>query len=59
MDLKLKFDAMDSTTEYKGRLVQLENQESPDSLRNMFSPTVNFKTINLLVALATQQGPIH
>ena len=59
MDLKLKFHVMDSTTEYKGRWVQLDNQEWPDSLRDVLSPTVNSRTINLLVALTAQQGTIH
>ena len=56
MDLKLKFDAMGNPTKYKGRLVVLGNQEWADSLREVFSPTVNSKTINLLLALAAQQG---
>jgi hypothetical protein len=58
MDLKLKFDAMGNPTKYKGRLVVLGNQEWADSFRDVFSPTVNSKTINLLLALAAQQGMI-
>ena len=56
MDLKLKFDAMGNPTKYKGRLVVLGNLEWAESLRDVFSPTVNSKTINLLLALAAQQG---
>ena len=56
MDLRLKHDAMGLPTKYKGRLVVLGNQEWGDNLRDVFSPTANTKTINLLLALATQQG---
>ena len=56
MDLRLKHDAMGNPTKYKGRLVVLGDQEWSDSLRDVFSPTANTKTINLLLALAAQQG---
>ena len=56
IDLKMKFDAMGLLTKYKARLVALGNQEWKDSLRDVFSPTANAKTINLLLALAAQQG---
>ena len=51
MDLRLKHDAMGLPTKYKGRLVVLGNQEWGDNLRDVFSPTANTKTINLLLAL--------
>ena len=56
MDLRLKRDAMGHPTKYKGRLVVLGDQEWSDSLRDVFSPTANTKTINLLLALAAQHG---
>jgi hypothetical protein len=56
MDFRLKHDAMGHPTKYKGRLVVLGDQEWSDSLRDVFSPTANTKTINLLLALAAQQG---
>jgi hypothetical protein len=56
IDLKLKFDAMGLETKYKARLVALGDQEWKDTLRDVFSPTANSKTINLLLALAAQQG---
>ena len=55
IDLKLKYDAKGHPTKYKARLVALGNQEWP-TLRDVFSPTINSKTINLLLALAAQQG---
>jgi hypothetical protein len=55
MDLKLKFDAMGKATKYKGRLVALGNQEWAN-LRDVFAPTINSKTINLLLALSAQEG---
>jgi hypothetical protein len=56
MDLRLKHDAMGHPTKYKGRLVVLGNQEWGDTLRDVFAPTVNARTINLVLALAAQQG---
>jgi hypothetical protein len=55
IDLKLKYDAKGHPTKHKARLVVLGNQEWP-TIREVFSPTVNSKTINLLLALAAQQG---
>jgi hypothetical protein len=56
MDLRLKHDALGHPTKYKGRLVVLGNQEWGDTLRDVFAPTVNSRTINLVLALAAQQG---
>jgi len=56
MDLKMKYDAMGNPTKYKGRLVVLGDQEWGDTLRDVFAPTVNSKTINILLAIAAQQG---
>jgi hypothetical protein len=58
IDLRLKFDAMGNPTKHKGRLVALGNTEWSDSNRDVYSPTVNTKTINLMLALAAQQGMI-
>ncbi len=40
----------------KGRLVALGNLEAPDPDRDLFSSTINNKTINLMFALAAQHG---
>ena len=56
MDLRLKFDAMGIPTKHKGRLVVLGDREWSDCLRDVFAPTINCKTINLLLAIAAQQG---
>jgi hypothetical protein len=47
---------MGAPTKYKGRLVVLGNQEWGDTLRDVFAPTVHPRTINLILALAAQQG---
>ena len=57
-DLKMKFDAMGLATKYKARLVALGDQEWKDTLRDVFSPTANSKTINLLLALAAQRSTV-
>ena len=56
MDLRLKFDAMAVPTKYKGRLVVLGDHQWSDCLRDVLAPTINCKTINLLLAIAAQQG---
>jgi hypothetical protein len=56
MDLRLKYDAMGLPIKYKGRLVVLGDQEWGDTLRDVFAPTVNTKTINILLAIAAHQG---
>ena len=40
----------------KGRLVALGNLEAPDLDRELFSPTINNKTTNLMFVLAAQHG---
>ena len=40
----------------KGRLVALGNLEAPDPDRDLFSPTINNKTIILMFALPAQHG---
>jgi hypothetical protein len=56
MDLKTKFTTVGEFLKHKARLVCLGNLEAPDPTRDLFSPTVNNKTINLMFALAAQQG---
>jgi hypothetical protein len=56
MDLKTKFTTIGEFLKHKARLVCLGNLEKPDPTRDLFSPTVNSKTINLMFALAAQQG---
>jgi hypothetical protein len=56
MDLKTKFTTVGEFLKHKARLVCLGNLEKPDPTRDLFSPTVNSKTINLMFALAAQQG---
>jgi hypothetical protein len=56
MDLKMKHNAMGAPTKYKGRLVVLGDQEWGDTLRDVFAPTIHPRTINLVLALAAQQG---
>jgi len=57
MDLKLKFNALGEILKFKARLVALGNLEWA-SLRDTYAPTVNAKTINLLLALAAQEKMI-
>ena len=57
MDLRTKVDAHGFKIKCKARLVALGNQEW-ESLRDTFAPTVNAKTINMLLALATQTDMI-
>ena len=56
MDLKCKRHTTGDLDKRKGRLVALGNLEAPDPDRDLFSPTVNNKTINLMFALAAQHG---
>jgi hypothetical protein len=56
MDLKCKRHTTGDSDKRKGRLVALGNLEAPDPDRDLFSPTVNNKTINLMFALAAQHG---
>ena len=51
MDLKTK-----RTGKRKARLVVLGNLEKVDVSRDLFSPTINNKTINLMFSLAAQHG---
>ena len=57
MDLKTKVDAMGNVTKRKARLVALGNLEW-ESIRDTYAPTVNAKTINLILALAAQERMI-
>jgi hypothetical protein len=43
-------------TKHKGRLVVLGDRKVSDGLRNVFAPTINCKSINILLAIAAQQG---
>ena len=56
MDLKTKYTTAGDFLKRKARLVALGNTEAPDPTRDLFSPTVNNKTINLMFALAAQHG---
>jgi len=56
MDLKCKRHTTGDLDKRKGRLIALGNLEAPDPDRDLFSPTVNNKTINLMFALAAQHG---
>jgi len=56
MDLKTKYTTAGEFLKRKARLVCLGNRETPDPTRDLFSPTVNNKTINLMFALAAQHG---
>jgi hypothetical protein len=56
MDLKIKLTTAGEYIKRKARLVCLGNLERPDPTRDLFSPTVNNKTINLMFALAAQHG---
>jgi len=47
MDLKCKRHTTGDLDKRKGRLVALENLEAPDPDRDLFSPSINNKTINL------------
>ena len=51
-----KFTTVGEFLKHKARLVCLGNHEAPDPTRDLFSPTVNNKTINLMLALTAQQG---
>ena len=57
MDLKTKVDAMREVTKRKARLVALSNLELK-SIRDTYAPTVNAKTVNLILALAAQERMI-
>ena len=57
MDLKTKINAMGEVTKRKARLVALGNLEW-ESIRDTYAPTVNAKTINLILALAAQERMI-
>ena len=57
MDLKTKYDSRGAKIKNKARLVVMGNQEWAN-LRDTYAPTVNAKTINLLLALATQTDMI-
>ena len=54
MDLKMKLDTLGQLIKLKARLVALGNLEWA-SIRDTFAPTVNAKTINLILALAAQE----
>ena len=54
MDLKTKKDAMGRITKRKARLVALGNLEW-ETVRDTYAPTVNAKTINLMLALSAQE----
>ena len=56
MYLKYKRNTTGDLDKRKGRLVALGNLEAPDPDRDLFSPTINNKTINLMFALAAQHG---
>ena len=57
MDLKTKKDAMGRITKRKARLVALGNLEW-ETIRDTYAPTVNAKTINLMLALSAQERMI-
>jgi hypothetical protein len=57
MDLKMKLDTLGQLIKLKARLVALGNLEWA-SLRDTYAPTVNAKTINLILALAAQERMI-
>ena len=57
MDLKTKINAMGEVTKREARLVALGNLEW-ESIRDTYAPTVNAKTINLILALAAQERMI-
>jgi hypothetical protein len=57
MDLKTKKDAMGKITKRKARLVALGNLEW-ETVRDTYAPTVNAKTINLMLALSAQERMI-
>jgi hypothetical protein len=57
MDLKMKLDTRGQLTKLKARLVALGNLEWA-SIRDTYAPTVNAKTINLILALAAQERMI-
>jgi len=54
MDLKTKKDAMGRITKRKARLVALGNLEW-ETVRDTYAPTVNAKTINLMLTLLAQE----
>jgi hypothetical protein len=53
IDLKVKVDSQGKKIKNKARLVALGNLEW-ENIRDVYAPTVNAKTINLLFALAAQ-----
>jgi hypothetical protein len=57
MDLKMKLDTLGQLIKLKARLVALGNLEWA-SIRDTYAPTVNAKTINLILALAAQERMI-
>jgi hypothetical protein len=57
MHLTTKITSTGEVDKLKVRLVALGNLEW-DSIRDTFAPTVNGKTINLMLALAAQEGMI-
>ena len=57
MDLKMKLDTLGQLIKLKARLVALGNLEWA-SIRDTFAPTVNAKTINLILVLAAQERMI-
>lgn len=56
IDLKIKYDAKGIPIKFKARLVALGNQETHHIIRDVFAPTVNTQTINLMLALAIQNN---
>jgi hypothetical protein len=58
MDLKSKYDSLGEFLKLKARLVVLGNTERKDIYHETYSPTVNQKTINLMLALAAHHNMI-
>ena len=57
MDLKMKLDTLGQLIKLKARLVALGNLEW-ETVRDTYAPTVNAKTINLMLALSAQERMI-
>jgi hypothetical protein len=57
-DLKAKYDSLGSFIKRKARLVVLGNTERKDIYHETYSPTVNQKTINLMLAIAAHHNMI-
>ena len=57
-DLKTKYDSLGSFIKRKARLVVLGNTERKDIYHETYSPTVNQKTINLMLAIAAHHNMI-